>query len=260
MILRAFIITLGLLLASPALTPALAAVEGEQIGTVIETEGAVSLTGEDGVTHPASFEEPIRMNDVIVTGKGAKAFVQLVDGTEFTLSENARLTVDQYVYNPDDETENKAVYSVLKGAFLYTSGLLAKNEDPDVQVNTPVGSIGIRGTQFWGGPIDASYGVLVNEGEVSVKSAVAKVILQKGQGTSLRGTHYRPSDAKLWASDKVQRAMAAITLKHPELVAERIAARKELNAELLQTRKARLLDRKREGIKNRMERKWQRPE
>lgn len=256
MILRAFILSLALLLAMPAQ----AAVEGEQVGTVIEAEGSVTLTGEDGVTSPVGFEAPVRLNDVIATGAGAKVFVQMVDGTEFTLSENATLSVDQYVYDPEDKKGNTAAYSVLKGAFLYTSGLLTKNETPDVSVRTPYGSIGIRGTQFWGGRIDKAYGILVNEGEVTVKNAVGKITLQKNQGTSIMGSHYRPSDAKPWRSDKIVRAFEMIEMNNPGLIAERVAARKELNAELLSTRKARLLERKREGIKNRIERKWQRPE
>ena len=42
-------------------------------------------------------------------------------------------------------------------------------------MSTPVADIGVRGTEFWGGPINAKYGVLLLEGEVTVSNQAGSV-------------------------------------------------------------------------------------
>src|SRR5690606_10605176 len=116
--------------------------------------------------------------------------------TEITLAENAQFTVDEYSYNPQDKAKNYATYSVMEGAFLYVSGLLAKKEIPDVTINVPQGSIGIRGTKFWGGAIDGAYGVIVGDGKVQVTTKGGSVSLTRGQGTHLRNRFEKPDSPK----------------------------------------------------------------
>lgn len=44
----------------------------------------------------------------------------------------------------------------------------------------------MRGTEFWGGPINAKYGVLLLEGEVTVSNQAGSVTLSApGQGTDI---------------------------------------------------------------------------
>ena len=47
---------------------------------------------------------------------------------------------------------------VVKGAFLYVGGRIEGVNGAKVQIHTPVGAIGLRGTTVWGGPIDNGYG------------------------------------------------------------------------------------------------------
>lgn len=209
--------------------------ELQRIGTVIEVEGqARVISAQD--TLAAKFDVPLYLHNVIETGDDSKAMIQLVDGTEFVLGEKARLKLDEYVYAPDNEEENKASYSVLRGAFLYTSGLVARKDTQNVTVATPYASVGIRGTQFWGGFIDGNYGVLVNDGRIRVTSAGGSVDLEQGQGTSLTDRKSSPGKVESWPADKIQRAVATITLKDPELIEKRILERKDKNIELLKQR------------------------
>ena len=122
---------------------------GQQVGNVVCAEGDVS------VIHPGQTEEgdlnlndPIVMGDEIITDAKSRACILFQDKTEFTLSENADLKVDDFVYDPTGHQRNQAKYGILRGAFEYISGLLAKQKDHDVDIDTPYGSIGERGTQF----------------------------------------------------------------------------------------------------------------
>lgn len=198
------------------------AAETIAVGTLIGREGNVAVMTPGGEAHPLSVKAPIHMHDVIETGPEARALIVLIDNTEITLGENAQLTIDEYIFAEDNAAANKARYSILRGAFLYASGLVAKKEVPDVSVNTPYANIGIRGTSFWGGEIDGAYGVLVTDGQVSVQSDRGRISVDKGTGTSLAAKTDIPTRAIAWEQEKIDRAVATITMKDSEALRARI--------------------------------------
>jgi hypothetical protein len=91
----------------------------------------------------------------------------LKDATQLTLGENATLVVDEFFYDPS-MSRGALSLSVIRGAFLYVGGRIEGVNGAKVQIRTPVGAIGLRGTTVWGGPIDKGYGVIVLNGEVTV--------------------------------------------------------------------------------------------
>ena len=66
------------------------------------TQGPVTVI-HAGTTTPVSLDpgDTISINDTIQTGPGGKASILFGDNTEFTLGENTKLKVDDYVYDPD---------------------------------------------------------------------------------------------------------------------------------------------------------------
>ncbi len=228
------------LLAGPApLEPAYAE-DGGIIGTIQEVEGTVTVMSSGGAKVLAAIDTPMHEHDTIVTGPASRAFVLLIDNTELTLSENTTLRFDDYAYDNEDDTENKGVYSILQGTFLYVSGLVAKKENPDVTVNTPYGAIGIRGTEFWGGDIDGVYGILVNDGQVSVRNESGAVALAKGEGTTLRSRREAPLRGVRWGDEKIQRAVASVSLKNRAQIRQRIQQKQEWYRTLRAEHKERL--------------------
>jgi FecR-like protein len=112
------------------------------------TQGPVTVI-HAGTTTPVPLEpgDTIGINDTIQTGPGAKASILFDDNTEFTLGENSKLKVDDYVYDPDGNS-NRASYRFLEGVFQYVGGLIEKNNPAGVHIDTPVDGVGIRGTEF----------------------------------------------------------------------------------------------------------------
>jgi hypothetical protein len=112
------------------------------------TQGPVTVI-HAGTTTPVPLDpgDTIGINDTIQTGSGAKASILFDDNTEFTLGENSKLKVDDYVYDPDG-TANRASYSFLEGVFQYVGGLIDQKDPANVRINTELGEIGIRGTEF----------------------------------------------------------------------------------------------------------------
>lgn len=197
------------------------------VGTVLEVEGTVTITPKGSTAKAANVNDQVNLNDSIETGPGSRAFILLIDDTELTVGDDALLTIDEYYFDEEDDSANKGVYSILRGAFLYTSGLIAKKETPDVTVNTQYATIGIRGTSFWGGIVDDEYGVLVTEGRVTVQTERGRIYVDKGQGTFLRSKTSIPSRASAWSPEKTDRAVQTIALKKAEAVRERVKSHGE---------------------------------
>src|SRR5262249_9445173 len=65
------------------------------------------------------------------------------DGTSFNISNNARMTLNEFVYDPKGSS-NSSLISLQKGTFTFLAGKVAKSGN--MKVETPVGTMGIRGT------------------------------------------------------------------------------------------------------------------
>lgn len=191
------------------------------IGTVIELEGTATLNSA-----PTALDAEVRPNDVIETGANSRVMILFIDDTQMVLSEKTKMSIDEYVFDPDNNAANKSVYSILQGIFVYTSGLIAKKENPDVLLKTRVGAIGVRGTEFWGGDIDGEYGVLVDEGEVEVTTDAGAQRIKKGEGSMVKGRAFKPGQPKIWPEEKTARARQAVFLKRREFIRHRIATQK----------------------------------
>ncbi|MGA2907429.1 MAG: FecR family protein [Terracidiphilus sp.] len=124
--------------------------EPTPIGVVqTSSEGTITVI-HAGTTTPVPLGpgDTIDLNDTIETAPGAKATILFNDNTEFTLGEKSKLKIDDYIYDPNGHSKNKAHWSILQGAFQYISGLIAEKDAASVNIDTPYGSIGIRGTEF----------------------------------------------------------------------------------------------------------------
>jgi len=84
-----------------------------------------------------------------------------------------------------------------------------------VAVTTPVATVGIRGTEFWGGPIDDQIlGVFLIDGAVTVTNALGEQVLDTpGQGTNISTPDAAPGAVTIWPADKVARAVATVTFQ-----------------------------------------------
>ena len=117
------------------------------IGNVSDTKGAAcsiernkqKLSGEKGAI--------IESNDTYVTG-GCQANITFKDDTKVKVTENSRLLIDDFVYDPKKSDAGKLAIKAAMGTVRYTSGQIAKNNPQAVDVKTPTATIAVRGTDF----------------------------------------------------------------------------------------------------------------
>lgn len=184
----------------------------EAIGTVSRIQGEATGTRSGG-TQALGLNASVLVNESVSTGAAGRLEITFRDNTRVTLGENAKLTLDRYVFNP--ATKRRMVRIKVVGAFRFISGKIANLARSDVKVTTPVASVGVRGTEFWAGPIDdQALGVFLTEGAVQVSNAAGTQTLnQPGQGTNIAGPGAAPGRVTLWPQDKIDRAMASVTFR-----------------------------------------------
>jgi hypothetical protein len=221
-----------LLLAGPSLSYG-APPEEPVIGTILKVQGKVMLRSagkKDAIS--AKTQTQVHMNDVIETAAKARAFILFIDNTQMTLSEKTRLKVDEYVFNPDNGKENKGEYHILEGSFQYLSGLVAKKKDPDVTIETPHGSIGIRGTTFWGGNLGGGYGFYVKDGKIIVVNGGGNVKVSKNKGTLVQGDG-PPGPPGPWSQEDIDKMNDSIAFEGDDNLAALIAGNKGNQKDLI---------------------------
>jgi hypothetical protein len=189
-----------------------AVAEPTTVGTVDKVQAQVNAT-QAGRTRALAVKSEVYFRDRCHSREGARLQATLKDGTQLTLGENATVVVDEFIYDPS-RSRGELSLRVVKGAFLFVGGRLEGVNGAQVQIRTPVGAIGLRGTTVWGGPIDKGYGVIVLSGEATVTGRRGTVTLKQGQGTMLFADG-KPQRAAAWPAGRMKRAVASITFGNP---------------------------------------------
>lgn len=237
----------------------------EAIGVIAEIENSASIllagSPEDTEAVAVQIGQEVHMNDIILTGEDSRAHLLLIDDTEITLGSNSEFKIDEYVFTEDTPETNRAKFSILRGPFLFVSGLVSKRETPDVTIDTTYGSIGLRGTTVWGGMLDErDYSVFLLDGEVTYQTKRGRVKLTPGQGTDVYSDRAIPSRAKIWAQPKIDAAVATIALRDPEAVQARITELKQTHQALRKSHNDNLQQRQEEKQETQKEKQQERLE
>nr|WP_314629819.1 FecR domain-containing protein [uncultured Noviherbaspirillum sp.] len=139
------------LLASAALALACAAgqsaaQETGPIGYVMKVSGEATVIS-DGKSVPAAVGTPVMQGSTLSTGPAGALGVTLKDNTVMSFGPNSELRVDEFLFAPA-RNELKLTANITRGTMNFISGVIAKLKPEAVQVQTPTGTIGVRGTHF----------------------------------------------------------------------------------------------------------------
>ena len=134
-----------------AAQPAVGSAETKPIGKVITLKGTAKIEHVDAVVLQASVANSgqakigdfVYRGDIVETGADSALGITFNDGTTFNVSSKARMVLNEFVYDPKGKS-NSTLISLTKGTFTFIAGQVAKTGD--MKVETPVATMGIRGT------------------------------------------------------------------------------------------------------------------
>src|SRR4029453_16797558 len=88
----------------------------------------------------------IYLDEVVSNAARSKLELTFEDGTTLTLGKKARVALDTFVYRPRGQGNEFKLSAA--GPFRFISGALTKTPGSVAMVDTPIATIGIRGTDF----------------------------------------------------------------------------------------------------------------
>ena len=95
----------------------------------------------------AKPKSPIDSNDLVQTGAGVVG-ITFEDNTQVRVTENSKLVIDDFVYDPNKKGSGKLALKVAMGTVRYASGNIAHENNKNVAINTPTATVAVRGTAF----------------------------------------------------------------------------------------------------------------
>ncbi|THD59946.1 MAG: hypothetical protein E7813_23485 [Bradyrhizobium sp.] len=132
--------------------PAVQNAASSPIGKVIAATGSVTIEHVNAVVVQANVGSQagqakvgdlVYQGDVVRTGADGRVSINFADDTSFNLSNNANMVLNEFVYDPKGKS-NSTLFNLSKGAFTFVAGKIAKTGD--MKIDTPVATMGIRGT------------------------------------------------------------------------------------------------------------------
>ena len=125
----------------------------EAVGRVVKVSGDATIL-RNGVAITLHVGDAILKGDVMQTGGGTLG-VTFNDGSTLNLTPHARLVVNEFIYDAQG-SHNSEVLNLVQGSLTFISGHIA--HQGDMKINTPVATLGIRGTV--GGVAEATDGTV----------------------------------------------------------------------------------------------------
>jgi hypothetical protein len=168
--------------------PAVQAGTAKPIGKIVTVVGSVTIEHVNAVVVQANVAsqgeqtkvgDPVYLGDVVQTGADGKISITFTDDTAFNLSSNARMALNDFVYDPNGKS-NSTLFSLTKGTFTFVAGKVAKTGD--MKIDTPVATMGIRGTTPHVEISDdgtVKFSTLIEEGKSKVTEKLAAPAVQK---------------------------------------------------------------------------------
>jgi hypothetical protein len=186
------------------------------LGVIDRVQGHVARVNETELV-PVKSGDLVSGGDRFRTSSDARLLILFNDGTRLTLGESAEAFVADFVYNPIKRS-GAAILDIIKGAFRFTSGEMARLSDKRIRLRTGAATASTlsAGTfDLWGGPIDDSYGLLLISGDVvEVRNHAGMVVLDKKRlGSTVPAQEVAPDQPVRWDKDKVGRAIEAVAFK-----------------------------------------------
>ncbi len=120
------------------------------VGRVVWVKGQLKAMMSNQEQRILQKMSVIYLHDTLITDADSTAQIVFTDESLLSFYPNTRFSIDHYEYHHRSKKESfgKSAMRLIEGGFRTITGLIAKNSPVDYQVNTPVATIGVRGTDY----------------------------------------------------------------------------------------------------------------
>ena len=115
-------------------------------GHVQFVNGNVQITNSTGKTRTLQKGDAVHESDTLTTAKEASAQIKMRDGGLIAVRPDSQLKFDSFVFNGEEDSNDKSFFSLLRGGFRAVTGLVGQKFKSNYRIITADSTIGIRGT------------------------------------------------------------------------------------------------------------------
>jgi hypothetical protein len=142
-----FVANAMLLLSVPRAGLAAGAANQSPVGFVIISRGDAQRISENRQVYALKRRSQIFSGDEIRTGASSGLQLKFIDGSIIALQANTRLQISQFQYAPEN-ADSRSFFKLLEGGIRAISGAIGKMRPENYRMQTPIATIGIRGTHY----------------------------------------------------------------------------------------------------------------
>jgi FecR protein len=165
-------------------------------GRVEFAMGNVTASGTDGHERVLAKGAEINAGDTIQTADG-RTQIKFTDGGYMSLQPNTQFKVDDYAFEGKADGSEKGFFKLVKGSLRAITGAIGHTNRATYRINTPVATIGIRGTELTGEYTeqgdDKKLVVHVSGGSVFLENGGGDLILFQGQSGVVTDENIQPN-------------------------------------------------------------------
>ena len=142
--------------------------------------GKVQLVTINGQTIMLKRGMGVNVGDKVVTKEKGQVMLRMIDKSKISVRPNSKIIVKNYSYEKNSK-KDAAQYELLAGTFRAITGAIGKANKKAFKLKTPVGTLGIRGTDFVARYDSDGFYVDVNAGGVSIKNGNGSIDVNPGE-------------------------------------------------------------------------------
>lgn len=118
-------------------------------GKVAAVAGQVTAAGADGAIRPLGKDDSVFPGDILSTGPNSRVRIIFSDNGVIFLRPSTRFVIKSYQHKGSAE-QDESEFSLVRGGFRSVTGAIGHSNPKNYRVDTPVATIGIRGTDHEG--------------------------------------------------------------------------------------------------------------
>jgi hypothetical protein len=116
------------------------------IGSIKTLDGTVEVIRQGNAVQPVAGTR-LSARDTVTTGHDGSVGIILLDDTILSLGPDSTLDMKEFRFDPQ-EKDFSLVCRLMRGTFIFISGVIAKLSPESIKIETPDGTVAIRGTRL----------------------------------------------------------------------------------------------------------------
>lgn len=120
------------------------AVQAAGVGTVTHLSGPLLAKKANGTVRVLGMKSAVEAGDTLSTQSKGYAQIKFSDGSALILQPDTVLTIDKFSYDAAQPSSDNISYTLVQGGVRSNAGALGKRSKDNVQLVTPMASIGMQ--------------------------------------------------------------------------------------------------------------------